>query len=47
MTDNQNKNEDILQDQQVFNRGGKLTEEYNPGRKCCVAAVASSTTSTG
>ena len=37
MTDNQNKNEDILQDQQVFNRGGKLTEEYNPGQKvlCC------------
>ena len=37
MTENQNKNEDIIQDQQVFNRGGKLSEEYNMGQKvlCC------------
>ena len=37
MTENQNKSEDIIQDQQVFNRGGKLSGEYNPGQKvlCC------------
>ena len=37
MTDNQNKNEDIIQDQNVFNRGGKLSGEYNIGQKvlCC------------
>ena len=37
MIENQNKNEDIIQDQQVFNRGGKLSGEYNMGQKvlCC------------
>ena len=37
MSDNQYKSEDAIQDEQVFNRGGKLTENYAPGQKvlCC------------
>ncbi len=37
MAEDQINNKDIFQDQQVFNRGGRLPEEYNPGQKvlCC------------
>ena len=37
MVEDQSINKDIFQDQQVFNRGGKMTEEYNLGQKvlCC------------
>lgn len=35
--DNQDKTKSIATDSQVFNRGGKLTDEYNTGQKvlCC------------
>ena len=37
MAENQNINNDLIQDRQVLNRGGKLSGEYNPGQKvlCC------------
>ena len=37
MSENQYKSEETIQDEQVFNRGGKLTESYAPGQKvlCC------------
>ena len=37
MTENQNNKEDIFNDEQVFNRGGKVTKDFVTGQKalCC------------
>ena len=37
MTEDQSINKEDIQDQHVFNRGGRLSEDYNPGQKvlCC------------
>lgn len=37
MTENQHINENAITDEQVFNRGGKLSDDFTPGQKvlCC------------
>ena len=37
MAENQHKNEELIQDENVFHRGGKVTQDYTSGQKvlCC------------